>query len=159
MSEPGKTLTPPAKRPSGASRLALVAATNLHAFLYKRGIGRKMGTSVPILVTVTGRKSGKPITVPLGTLREGSDYIVIGSMGGSDHDPQWWLNMLARPDVTIQDGNKVLKGKVEWVADPNERATLWKKVIAAMPNYANYEKKTKRVIPLARIRPIPETSG
>lgn len=154
MSEAPKKVAPATKRPSGAARVALVAATNLHSFLYRRGIGRKMGSSVPILVTVTGRKSGKPITVPLGTLREGSDYIVIGSMGGSDHDPQWWLNMLAKPDVTIQDGNKVLKGKVEWVADPNERATLWNKVIAAMPNYANYEKKTSRVIPLGRIRPI-----
>ena len=132
----------------------LVGASNLHAFLYKRGIARKMGKIVPILVTVTGRKSRKPITVPLGTLREGPNYIVIASMGGSDHDPQWWLNMLARPDVTVQDGNRVLKGKVEWVADPNERATLWKKVIAAMPNYAAYEKKTSRVIPLGRIRPI-----
>lgn len=152
MSEPGKALT--TKRPSRPARVAIKAATNLHAFLYKRGLGRKMGSTVPILVTVTGRKSGRPITVPLGTLREGNDYIVIGSMGGSDHDPQWWLNMLSNPEVTVQDENKVLKGKVEWVADPSERAALWKKVTAVMPNYAGYEKKTSRVIPLGRIHPV-----
>jgi deazaflavin-dependent oxidoreductase (nitroreductase family) len=113
-----------------------------------------MGSTTAILVTVKGRKSGKLITVPLGTLREGTDYVVIGSMGGAPFDPQWWLNMLANPEVTVQDGDKVLKGRVEWVADPAERATLWKKVVAAMPGYANYEKKTSRVIPLGRIRPV-----
>jgi deazaflavin-dependent oxidoreductase (nitroreductase family) len=115
-------------------------------------MGRKMGSVVTILVTVKGRTSGKPITVPLGTLREGSDYVVIASIGGADHDPQWWLNMLANPDVTVQDGDRVVKGHVEWVADPGQRAELWNKVTAAMPNYAGYEKKTSRVIPLGRIR-------
>jgi len=124
----------------------------VHSFLYKRGVARKMGSSTAILVTVKGRKSGKPITVPLGTLREGQDYVVIGSMGGAPFDPQWWLNMLANPDVTVQDGDKVVKGRVEWVADATERAALWKKVVTTMPNYANYEKKTSRVIPLGRIR-------
>jgi deazaflavin-dependent oxidoreductase (nitroreductase family) len=131
----------------------MARGVGLHAFLYKRGIGRKMGSAVPILVTVKGRKSGKAITLPLGTLREGADYIVIASMGGADYDPQWWLNMLANPDVTVQDGDRVLKGRVEWVAEPGERAALWKKVTTAMPNYAGYEKKTSRVIPLGRIRP------
>jgi deazaflavin-dependent oxidoreductase (nitroreductase family) len=132
----------------------MARGVRVHSFLYKRGIARKMGSTTAILVTVKGRKSGKLITVPLGTLREGTDYVVIGSMGGAPFDPQWWLNMLANPEVTVQDGDKVLKGRVEWVADPAERATLWKKVVAAMPGYANYEKKTSRVIPLGRIRPV-----
>ena len=133
----------------------MVKGVGLHTFLYRRGMGRKMGSAVPILVTVTGRKSGRPITVPLGTLREGADYVVIGSVGGADYDPQWWLNMLANPDVTVQDGDKVTKGHVDWVSDPAGRAALWKKVVTAMPNYAGYEKKTSRVIPLGRIRPLP----
>lgn len=133
---------------------AMVRGVRLHGFLYRRGIGRKMGSSTAILVTVKGRKSGKPYTVPLGTLRDGDDYVVIGSMGGADYDPQWWLNMLANPEVTIQDGDKVSKGRVEWVSDPAARAELWKKVTTAMPNYGGYEKKTTRVIPLGRIKPI-----
>lgn len=147
ITEPGRQ-TAQRDRPLGDTEKA-PACIN---FLYRRGIGRKMGSIVPILVTVTGRKSGKPITVPLGTLREGSDYIVIGSMGGADYDPQWWLNMLANPVVTIQDGDRIVKGTVIPVADPQERAALWQKVITAMPGYANYEKKTSRVIPLGRIR-------
>ncbi|HSO93965.1 MAG TPA: nitroreductase/quinone reductase family protein [Candidatus Dormibacteraeota bacterium] len=154
MTEPSSSLTSPAKRPNRVAHWALVRGTGIHTFLYKRGLGRKMGSSTPILVTVKGRKSGKPITVTLGTLRESNDYIVIGSMNGADYDPQWWLNMLANPEVTVQDGDRTLKGKVEWVADPTERAALWKKVVAAMPGYANYEKKTTRVIPLGRIRPV-----
>lgn len=152
VTEPLNTLKPAPKRPSGVARWALARGMGVHAFLYKRGVARKMASSTLILVTVKGRKSGKPITVPLGTLREGQDYVVVGSMGGAPFDPQWWLNMLANPDVTVQDGNKVVKGRVEWVSDPTERAALWKKVVAALPAYAKYEKKTSRVIPLGRIR-------
>jgi deazaflavin-dependent oxidoreductase (nitroreductase family) len=152
MSQPNPSLSPPAKRPNPAMQWAMVRGVRLHGFLYKRGIGRKMGSSTAILVTVKGRKSGKPYTVPLGTLRDGSDYVVIGSMGGADYDPQWWLNMLANPEVTVQDGDKVSEGRVEWVSDPTARDALWKKVTTAMPNYGAYEKKTTRVIPLGRIR-------
>jgi deazaflavin-dependent oxidoreductase (nitroreductase family) len=155
VTEPTNTLKPAPKRPNGVARWAMARGVGVHSFLYKHGIARKMGSSTAILVTVKGRKSGKPITVPLGTLREGPDYVVIGSMGGAPFDPQWWLNMLANPGVTVQDGNKVVKGRVEWVSDPTERAALWKKVITAMPGYGNYEKKTSRVIPLGRIRPAP----
>jgi len=130
-----------------------VRGVGLHGFLYRRRLARKMGTIPLVLVTVKGRKSGKPITVPLGTLRDGKDFVVIASMGGADYDPQWWLNMLANPEVTVQDGDTVSKGRVEWVSDPAERAELWKKVVARMPNYGGYEKKTSRVIPLGRIRP------
>ncbi len=150
MSQP--STSPTATRPNPLMRRLIVAGAGAHTFLYRHGMGRKMGSVVTILVTVKGRTSGKPITVPLGTLREGSDYVVIASIGGADHDPQWWLNMLANPDVTVQDGDRVVKGHVEWVADPGQRAELWNKVTAAMPNYAGYEKKTSRVIPLGRIR-------
>jgi deazaflavin-dependent oxidoreductase (nitroreductase family) len=142
------------ERPNPMMQWAIVKGVGLHTFLYRHGMGRKMGSVVPILVTVKGRTSGKPITVPLGTLREGSDYVVIASMGGADYDPQWWLNMLANPDVTVQDGDKILTGRVDPVSDPAQRAELWKKVTAVMPNYAGYEKKTSRVIPLGRIRPV-----
>ena len=154
MSSPERPLSPAAKRPNPAAQWLMVKGVGLHTLLYKRGIGRKMGSAVPILVTVTGRKSGKRITVPLGTLREGDSYVVIGSVGGADYDPQWWLNMLANPEVLVQDGDKVTRGHVDWVSDPAERADLWRKVVTAMPNYAGYEKKTSRIIPLGRIRTL-----
>jgi hypothetical protein len=129
MSQTNPSVAPAATGPNPVMRWVIARGAGLHAFLYKRGMARKMGTTVPILVTVKGRTSGKPITVPLGTLRDGQDYVVIASMGGADYDPQWWKNMLANP-------------------------ALWKKVTAAMPNYAGYERKTSRLIPLGRIRPL-----
>ncbi|MEO6795429.1 MAG: nitroreductase/quinone reductase family protein [Candidatus Dormibacter sp.] len=155
MSQTNPSVAPAATGPNPVMRWMIARGASLHAFLYKRGMARKMGTVVPILVTVKGRTSGKPITIPLGTLRDGLDYVVIASMGGADYDPQWWKNMLANPNVTIQDGDKISQGQVEWVSDPNERSALWKQVTAAMPNYAGYEKKTTRLIPLGRIRPLP----
>ncbi len=155
MSQSNPSAIPAAKRPNPAMQWLTVRGVGMHNFLYKRRIARNMGPNRLVLVTVKGRKSGKPITVPLGTFRDGNDIIVIASMGGADFDPQWWLNMLANPDVTVQDGDAITKGRVEWISDPGQRADLWKRITAAMPNYGAYEKKTSRVIPLGRIRHVP----
>ncbi len=114
-----------------------------------------MGTAQVILLTTTGRKTGRPHTVPLNGLPEGDGFVVIGSYGGSDFDPGWWLNLVASPDASIQVNDRVIRVRMEPVTDPAERRRLWDKVVASMRGYASYQKKTKRVIPLGVLRPAP----
>jgi len=112
-----------------------------------------MGTVQVILLTTTGRKTGRPHTVPLNGMPEGDGFVVIGSAGGSDFDPAWWLNLVANPNASIQVNTRVIAVRMEPVTDVAERRRLWDKVVASMRGYAGYQKKTKRVIPLGLLRP------
>ncbi len=109
-----------------------------------------------ILLTTTGRKTGRAQTVPLNGMPEGDGFVVIGSAGGSDFDPAWWLNLVANPNASIQVNNRVINVRMQPVTDAAERRRLWDKVVASMRGYAAYEKKTKRVIPLGLLRPAPD---
>jgi deazaflavin-dependent oxidoreductase (nitroreductase family) len=126
----------------------------LHNFVYRRGIGRKMGKLPLILLTTRGRKTGRPHTVPLGAIREGDGWVVIGSFGGLDVDPGWWMNLMANPEASIQVDNRVVQVRMQQITDPNERQRIWRNVVAANPGYDGYTKKTSRVIPLGLLRPV-----
>jgi deazaflavin-dependent oxidoreductase (nitroreductase family) len=115
-------------------------------------MARKMGEMQQVLLTTTGRKSGRPHTVALGTIPEGDGWIVIGSNGGADSDPNWWLNMVAHPDVTLQVNDQVLKARMQPI-NPADRDRIWNAVVATSKGYASYPKKTSRVIPLGWLRP------
>ena len=129
------------------------AGAAVHGFLYRRGMARKMGEMQQVLLTTTGRKSGRPHTVALGTIPEGDGWIVIGSNGGADSDPNWWLNMVAHPDVTLQVNDQVLKARMQPI-NPADRDRIWNAVVATSKGYANYPKKTSREIPLGWLRPV-----
>ena len=144
----------PTKPPSGMTRSMLRAGGAIHRFMYRRGLARKMGQMQQVLLTTTGRKSGKLHTVPLGAVREGDGWVVIASFGGADVHPSWWLNMLANPDVTIQVNDKIIKARMQEITDPIDRERIWNTVVSTMKGYANYPKKTSRVIPLGWLRPV-----
>ena len=146
--------TAPPKRPSSMGRRMLRVGGAIHRFMYRRGLARKMGQMQQVLLTTTGRKSGKPHTVPLGAIREGDGWVVIASFGGADVDPSWWLNMKANPDVTVQVNDQVIKARMQEITDPADRERIWKTVVSTMKGYANYPKKTSRVIPLGLLRPV-----
>jgi F420H(2)-dependent quinone reductase len=114
-----------------------------------------MGTVQVILLTTTGRKTGRPQTVPLNGMPEGDGFIVIGSNSGSEVDPGWWLNLVANPKASIQVNDRVIAVRMEPVTDPAERRRVWDKVVTSMRGYAGYQKRTKRVIPLGLLRPLP----
>jgi deazaflavin-dependent oxidoreductase (nitroreductase family) len=132
----------------------LRTGTAAHAFIYRRGIARKMGTMPLVLLTTTGRKSGQPHTVALGAVPEGDGWIVIGSNGGADVDPNWWLNMVANPNVTLQVNDQVIKSRMQVITNPADRERIWNNVVTSGKGYANYPKKTSRVIPLGWLRPV-----
>jgi F420H(2)-dependent quinone reductase len=125
----------------------------LHTVIYRRGVARGLGKVQLILLTTTGRKTGRPQTVTLNGVPDGDGWIVIGSAWGSDADPAWWLNLVANPQATMQVNDRVTNVRMENITDQGERQRLWAKAAAVMPRYAAYEKKTKRVIPLGMLRP------
>ena len=132
----------------------LRTAGAVHAFIYRRGIARKMGKMPLVLLTTTGRKSGQPHTVALGAVPEGDGWIVIASNGGADVDPSWWLNMVTNPNVTVQMNDQVIKARMQEITNPADRERIWNTAVANVKSYANYAMKTSRVIPLGWIRPV-----
>ena len=100
MSQTAPAGTP--ARPGAFKRWGFRAMDTVHAFLYRRGIGRSMGRMQQILLTTTGRVSGKTHTVALSAVPEAGGWVVIGSFGGAGVDPNWWLNLVAHPEATIQ---------------------------------------------------------
>jgi deazaflavin-dependent oxidoreductase (nitroreductase family) len=100
-----------------------------------------------LLLTTTGRRTGKPHTAPLYFAEDGGRYIIIASKGGSDHDPQWYLNLAANPAVDVQIRDDKFRATAR-TADADEKARLWSLLADQMPFYNTYQKKAQRNIPL-----------
>jgi proline iminopeptidase len=100
-----------------------------------------------LLLTTVGRRSGEKRTSPLiyGTL--GDAFIVIGSKGGADKHPRWYLNLLANPAVELQVGKDLFAARAR-VATGKERQQLWEQMLKVYPPYRDYQQKTKREIPV-----------
>jgi deazaflavin-dependent oxidoreductase (nitroreductase family) len=110
---------------------------------------------MPVLeLTTVGRTSGKPHTVMLTSpVQENETVVVVASRGGDDHHPDWFLNLRDHPDVDVrfQGGPKqTMRAKI---ADAEQRAWLWPQVTERYKNYAGYQKKTEREIPLVLLEP------
>jgi deazaflavin-dependent oxidoreductase (nitroreductase family) len=114
---------------------------------------RLLGMPVVELTTV-GRKTGQPRTVMLTSpLQEGSTLVVVASRGGDDRPPAWFLNAQASPDVQVALSGGPAEPYRAQVASPEERARLWPVLTAAHKNYAGYQRKTSREIPLLLLTP------
>ena len=105
-----------------------------------------------LLLTHIGAKTGKRRTNPLAYFRDGDRYIVVASKGGAPTNPDWYYNLLANPRATIEVGNERLEVTAE-PAGPAERERLWAMVIERTPTFKEYEKKTRRTIPLVILMP------
>jgi len=128
------------------------AMNALHRTLLKISGGR-LGWSaqdMPVLeLTTTGRKSGQPRSVMLTSpLQEGAALVVVASRGGDDQAPAWYLNLQENPDVQMRLRGGPSRPMRARIATPAERERLWPLVIADHQNYAGYQTKTTRVIPL-----------
>ena len=106
-------------------------------------------TGLPvIIVTNTGNKTGAIRKTPLMRVKDGANYVLVGSQGGAPTDPVWVHNLRAQPAVEIRDHTVVQPMRVREVKDDAERARLWAAAVAAFPPYAEYQKKIARMIPL-----------
>jgi deazaflavin-dependent oxidoreductase (nitroreductase family) len=139
------------------SDFVLKAANTLHRGLVKVSGGRLgwNASRMPVLeLTTTGRKSGRPHTVMLTSpVQDGTTLVVVASRGGDDHHPAWFLNVRDHPDVEVAMSGQPERRMRAHVADPEERARLWPLVTADHKNYAAYQTKTSREIPLVLLDP------
>jgi deazaflavin-dependent oxidoreductase (nitroreductase family) len=111
--------------------------------------GKDSGRRHPvILLTTTGRKSGRPLVTPLNFSRDGDRIVVIASAGGAERHPDWYLNLAANPRVTLEDGGETFEADAQTVAEP-ERTRLYDDQVAVMPFFDGYRRKvTTREIPV-----------
>lgn len=130
-------------------------ATHVHAYLYKMSngrIGRHLGHVEQVLLTTTGRRSGAQRTTPLSVLVDGDSLVLIASNGGAARHPDWYLNLVAEPRVTIQRGAEEIPLRAR-TATSAERAVLWPRAVALFGGYARYQERTEREIPLVVCEP------
>jgi len=112
-------------------------------------------TGLPvIIVTHTGNKTGAIRKTPLMRVKDGVNYILLGSMGGAPNNPVWVYNLRASPEVEIRDHTEIHAMRVREVSDDAERARLWKLAVAAYPPYEEYQAKTTRRIPVFVAEPM-----
>lgn len=111
-------------------------------------------TGLPvIIVTNRGNKTGAVRKTPLMRVKDGDNYILVGSKGGAPQNPVWVYNLRADAAVEIRDETQVRQMQVREVADPAERARLWELSVAAFPPYEEYQNRTSRKIPVFLAEP------
>ena len=106
-----------------------------------------------LLLTTTGRRSGKPQLLPLIYGKTPKGYAVVASKGGAPAHPAWYLNLVDHPEVDVQVGAKKLKARAR-TARGAERAALWKEMAAIFPPYDDYQRRTEREIPVVVLEPL-----
>jgi F420H(2)-dependent quinone reductase len=139
-------------------KLMLKVMISVMVFLYRSTGGRIGGRiqGLPVLLlTTTGRKSGKPRTVPLGYLREGSTHVIIASYGGLPRHPAWFFNLQSHPEANIQAKKVQVQVRAE-LANPEKKRELWARLLEVAPGYANYQKRTSRDIPMVILHSVDE---
>lgn len=126
----------------------------LHTFWYRATGGLIGGWAggPSLLLTTTGRKSGKPRTLPLLYLKTARGYALVASFGGSDQHPAWYLNLEANPEVEIQVGPRRIRARAQ-TADEERRAELWPRLLKLYGGYASYQQRTERKIPVVELVP------
>lgn len=106
-----------------------------------------------LLLTTVGRKSGKPIVLPLIYGKDGSNYVVVASKGGAPEHPAWYLNLVAKNLVEVQVAEKKFRA-VARIAEGEERQRLWNLMNDVYPPYNEYQKLTSRQIPVVVLEPF-----
>jgi deazaflavin-dependent oxidoreductase (nitroreductase family) len=113
-------------------------------------LGGRMDGLDMLLLTTTGRKTGKARTVPLPYYRDGARYVLVASFGGGPRNPAWLDNIAANGDVTVQIRSRRAKARAV-VAGDAERNRIWHDLTALHPRYLAYQDKTSRRIPIVVI--------
>jgi F420H(2)-dependent quinone reductase len=129
--------------------------TRAHTAVYRLSHGRIAGTrgGAPVLLLHhSGRKSGKQRVSPLIYVADGDDLVVVGSKGGSHKHPAWFLNLREMSETKVEVGGEKRRVSVR-VASPEERERLWPRAVEIYSDYANYQQRTEREIPLVILSP------
>jgi deazaflavin-dependent oxidoreductase (nitroreductase family) len=130
--------------------------TGFHEAVFRVSNGRigNKGFGMPVvMLTTTGRKSGKRRTTMLTSpTQDGEGIVLVASYGGDDRHPTWFLNLRDNPEVevTMRGQTRPMRARV---ASSEEKAELWPRVVAAYRGYGQYQKRTERDIPLVIVEP------
>jgi deazaflavin-dependent oxidoreductase (nitroreductase family) len=117
-------------------------------------VGYTWREGAPILIlTVTGRKSGKEYSTPLIFGEDGGSYVLVASQGGTPEHPDWYLNLAATPEVGVQVKADKFRANARTAAG-EERDRLWKRMNEIWPHYDEYQQKTEREIPIVVLERI-----
>jgi deazaflavin-dependent oxidoreductase (nitroreductase family) len=107
-----------------------------------------LDTGLPIIILTTrGNKSGKLRKTPLMRVEHDGEYALVASVGGAPKHPVWYFNVLADPNVLVQDGPEPFEAHARELSG-DERAEWWERAVAAYPPYAEYQERTERTIPV-----------
>jgi deazaflavin-dependent oxidoreductase (nitroreductase family) len=125
-----------------------------------RAAGGRLKRKNPVLLlTTTGSRTGRPITVPLNYTRDGDRVVVIASAGGSARHPAWFRNLRANPDVVIEHDGETFRARAHVVGEP-DRTRLYDNQVAAMPFFDGYRKRVKaREIPVVTFELVGRRRG
>jgi deazaflavin-dependent oxidoreductase (nitroreductase family) len=127
------------------------------AFRADNGRLDNQGREQPLLLlTTTGARSGQPRVAPLVFTRSGEHYVVIASKGGSPSHPDWYHNLVSNPTVTVEVGGETFPARAR-VAEGDEHDALYAAQAREMPNFAEYQLKTSRKIPVVVLERQPMT--
>jgi len=136
--------------------LSVLSLNGIVIFLYRLSGGRiagRFGKAPILLLTTTGRKTGKLRTNPVLYLKDGEDFVIVASARGRDRDPHWWSNLQQNPEAEIQVGSRKIKVRAEMASD-REKQRLWPLLTEIYPTFDAYQRKTKREIPVVILRPV-----
>jgi deazaflavin-dependent oxidoreductase (nitroreductase family) len=145
--------------PPIVTRLARLG-TSAHVALYRLtggAIGGRAQHMSVLLLTSTGRKSGKQYTTPLVYFADGDDVVVVASNGGQGKLPNWWLNIRQSKQASMEIGRKRFQASVQ-EAKAEERQRLWAQVVAYGAGHETYQERTPYPIPLIIFHPVAGSS-
>lgn len=148
----GKPWTPAQER-FGSIVVRYMSRAN--KWLYRATGGRLGGSffGAPVMfLTTIGRKSGEARTVPLLCLAEGETLVTVASKGGMSHHPMWYRNLAANPAVEVEFQGRT-RAMTAHTATPGEKQQWWPKLVAMYPDYAAYQARTERDIPVVVLTP------
>ncbi len=139
--------------PMSPTLLKVISVT--HIFWYRLtggALGARLAGRPMLLLTTTGRKSGRSRTTPLQYFEDGGNMIVIASNGGNTWHPAWWLNLERNPEAEVQVRSDKRQVTAER-AEGEERERLWEAAVETYSGYEGYQRTTKREIPVVILRP------
>jgi F420H(2)-dependent quinone reductase len=138
------------------TRLPIKELIGLHALVYRASHGlvghRIPGVPPVLLLDHVGARSGERRTSPLAYLEDGDNVVIVASKGGSPRHPAWFHNLKANPEATVQVGSRRFPVRAR-VANAEERARLWPRVVDLYGGYEDYQRRTNREIPLVILEP------
>ncbi len=139
--------------PANPTVMKVMSGINLFWYRLTGGIvGGSFGGRPILLLSTTGRKSGRPRTTPLQYLEDGENMVVVASNGGNSWHPAWSLNLERKPQAEVQVGNKKMRVNAE-KAEGEERERLWLLLVEMYSGYEGYQKTANREIPVVVLRP------